>query len=131
MAEDAQRFRSPLARVRGLGAAREGVRHWWRQRLTALVLAPLGLWLAASVIRLAGAEHAAVLAWLRAPVPLALMILLVVALFHHLQLGLQVVVEDYVRPEGARLALVVVTQLGCLVLALASILALLFIAFRS
>ncbi|MBX6322011.1 MAG: succinate dehydrogenase, hydrophobic membrane anchor protein [Rhodospirillaceae bacterium] len=131
MADDAESFRSPLGRVRGLGAAKEGVAHWWAQRLTAVALVPLGLWLVASVIHLAGAEHAAVQAWLRAPVPLGLMILLVAVAFRHLQLGLQVIIEDYVRPEGARLALIVATQIGCLVLGLASILALLFIALRS
>lgn len=125
----ARSYRTQLSRVRGLGAAREGVRHWWAQRLTALALVPLGLWFVASVVALAGADHAAVAAWLASPVTLGLMILLVAAAFHHMQLGLQVVVEDYVASEGARLALVVAVKAASLVLALAAVIALLRMTF--
>jgi succinate dehydrogenase / fumarate reductase membrane anchor subunit len=128
---DAARFRTPLARVRGLGAAKEGVQHWWVQRVTSIVLVPLALWFVASLIHLAGADYPAVIGWLRSPVPLGLMILLIAATFHHMQLGLQVVIEDYVGHEGVRLGLIVLEKIGCLVLGLACILALLFIAFRS
>jgi succinate dehydrogenase / fumarate reductase membrane anchor subunit len=131
MAETATRFRTPLARVRGLGAAKEGVNHWWVQRVTAILLVPLTLWFVASVIHLAGADYMATVAWLRSPVPVGLMILLIGATFHHLQLGVQVVIEDYIHIEAIKIALVLLVKIGSLVLALASILALLFIAFRS
>jgi succinate dehydrogenase / fumarate reductase membrane anchor subunit len=122
-------YRTQLARVRGLGSAKEGVQHWWAQRLTALALVPLGLWFVASVVALIGADHAAVAAWLASPVTLGLMILLVAAAFHHMQLGLQVVVEDYVQSEGVRLALIVALKAASLLLALAAVIALLRVAF--
>ena len=99
-------LRTPLARVRGLGSAKEGTAHWWAQRLTAIALVPLVLWFAVSVIVLAGADHATVAAWLRDPVAAVLMLLLVLAGFHHAQLGVQVVIEDYVHTEWLKLALV-------------------------
>ena len=131
MAEAAQRFRAPLARVRGLGSAKEGVQHWWVQRLTAVALIPLSLWFVASIIHLAGADHAAAAAWLAAPVPLGLMILLIVATFWHVQLGLQVVIEDYVHREAVKITLIVLVKLASLALALAVLVALMVIAFGS
>jgi succinate dehydrogenase / fumarate reductase membrane anchor subunit len=124
-----QRFRAPLGRVRGLGAAKEGVQHWWVQRLTAVALVPLSLWFVASIIALAGADHAAVTAWLAAPLPLGLTIVLVVATFWHAQLGVQVVVEDYVHIEGVKIVVLVLVKFASLALALAAILALQFNAF--
>ena len=129
MSAAAKRYRTPLGRVRGLGAAKEGVQHWWVQRLTAVALVPLSLWFVASVIRLAGAEHEAVSAWLAAPLPLGLMIVLVVAAFWHAQLGLQVVIEDYVHAEGAKLVLLVLVKFASVALGLAAVLALLFNSF--
>ncbi len=125
----ARSYGTPLARVRGLGSAKEGVQHWWAQRLTALALLPLGIWFVASVVALAGADHATVAAWLGSPVTLGLMSLLVAATFHHLQLGLQVVVEDYVHHEATRLALLVAIKGSSLLLALAAVVALLWAAF--
>jgi succinate dehydrogenase / fumarate reductase membrane anchor subunit len=125
----AQRYRAPLGRVRGLGSAKEGVQHWWVQRLTAVALVPLSLWLVVSIIQLAGADHAAVAAWLAAPLPLGLMLVLVVATFWHAQLGLQVVIEDYVHAEAPKIVLLVLVKFACLALGLAAILALLFNAF--
>ena len=95
-------LRTPLGRVRGLGSAKEGTAHWWAQRLTAIALVPLVLWFAVSLIVLAGADHATVAAWLRDPVAAVLMLLLILAGFHHAQLGMQVVIEDYVHSEVAQ-----------------------------
>jgi len=120
--------RSELARARGLGSAKEGVQHWWMQRLTALALIPLGLWFVASLIAHLGLDRAAAAAWLRQPVVLGLTALLIVAVFHHAQLGLQVVIEDYVGNEGARLAAVVLVKAAAIVLAMAALVALLTIA---
>jgi succinate dehydrogenase / fumarate reductase membrane anchor subunit len=97
-------LRSPLGRARGLGSAKEGTAHWWAQRVTAVALVPLTLWFVANVIALAGAPRIDVLAWLASPVAAVLMLLLVAAVFRHAQLGLQVVVEDYVHAEGAKVA---------------------------
>lgn len=114
-------LRSPLGRARGLGSARAGSAHWWAQRLTAIALVPLTLWFIYSVIRLSGTSHAEMLDWLSNPFSLALMLALIVATFHHLQLGLQVVIEDYVHEDGVKLVAVLAMKAVCVVLALASI----------
>ena len=119
---------SPLASARGLGSAKSGVAHWWAQRLTALALVPLALWFVASVVGLAGAGYADTRAWIAAPGPALLLILLIVATFHHTQLGLQVVIEDYVRHEGARIAAIVVVKGAAIVIGTLGVLAVLKIA---
>ena len=122
-------YRSTLARVRGLGSAKEGVHHWWVQRLTALALIPLSIWLVASLVALTGGSYAAVRAWLGQPVTVGLLVLLLAATFHHGQLGVQVVIEDYVHHEGTKIALIILVKAAAVVLALAGILAVLFVAF--
>jgi len=116
-------LRSDLARVRGLGSAKAGVGHWWAQRVTALALIPLAVWFVAQVIHLAGAPHAAVVDWVASPVPAILLVLLIVAMFHHAQLGLQVVIEDYVHGEGAKLAWLLLVKAAAIVLAVAVVFA--------
>ena len=115
-------LRSPLARVRGLGATGGGTSHWWAQRLTALALVPLTLWFVASLAALAGADHAVVRAWADSPVVAGLLVLLLVTTFYHTYLGLQVVIEDYVHHEGAKLATLLLVRAACLVLGLIGIL---------
>lgn len=122
-------YRSEIGRARGLGSAKDGVHHWWVQRLTALALIPLILWLVASVVAHVGAPHAEVVAWIGSPVTVGLLVLLLAATFHHGQLGLQVVVEDYVHHEATKIALLILIKGLAFVLALAGILAVLFIAF--
>ena len=121
-------LRTPLARARGLGSAKEGAHHWWNQRITAVALVPLALWFAVMVIEMAGASHAEVTSWLANPITAALMISLIVATFYHAALGLQVVYEDYVEPHGLMVAVNIVTKLACFFLAAASIIAVLKIA---
>lgn len=123
-------MRSTLARVIGLGSAREGVGLWWAERVSAVALVPLTLWFIASIIAHAGSDYATFLAWLRTPLAVVLMILLLIALFHHTALGLQVVIEDYIHTE-TQFAAVIAVRLGCLTLAAAGILATLRIAFSS
>jgi succinate dehydrogenase / fumarate reductase membrane anchor subunit len=120
-------MRSQLGRVRGLGAARSGVAHWWAQRLTAVALVPLALWFVASVLHLLGASHDAVVAWASGPITLVLLISLVVVMFYHMQLGLQVVVEDYVHSEAPKLAALVAIKGISTLLALACIVSVLMI----
>lgn len=100
-------MRTTLGRVRGLGSAKEGVEHWWAQRLSALCLIPLSVWFVASVISLAGADHAHVAAWAGRPFDAVLLAILIVATFYHTTLGLQTVVEDYIHREGTRLAVLI------------------------
>jgi succinate dehydrogenase / fumarate reductase membrane anchor subunit len=114
-------MRSPLGRARGLGSARAGSHHWWAQRLTALALVPLTLWFIFSVIHLSGASHQVVIDWLSTPLTLGLMLALIVATFHHLQLGVQVVIEDYVHEERAKMASVLAVKAVCVLLALVCI----------
>jgi succinate dehydrogenase / fumarate reductase membrane anchor subunit len=96
-------LRSPLARARGLGSAKAGSTHWRMQRTTGLALLPLTFWFIFSAIHLAGASRQAVVDWLSAPLPMVLMLALIVATFHHMQMGLQVVIEDYVHQEAAKM----------------------------
>jgi succinate dehydrogenase / fumarate reductase membrane anchor subunit len=122
-------MRSPLGRVRGLGAAKEGVGHWWAQRLTSLALIPLSVWFVASVVALTGADYASVRSWIGSPVVAGLLVLLIVATFYHAALGLQVVIEDYVHHEGAKLAALLAVNGLAILLALAGVLAVLAVLF--
>lgn len=97
-------LQTPLARALGLGSAKSGVEHWWHQRLTALALVPLGIWFVIAVISLVGADYGEARAWVTAPFNMVLLIAFTVALLHHAQLGLQVVIEDYVHNEAWKLA---------------------------
>lgn len=121
-------MRSPLGQAIGLGSAKEGVQHWWVQRLTAVALIPLTLWFAASLIAHIGAGRAAVVQWLGAPGPAIAMLLLLIAAFYHLTLGLQVVIEDYVHSEWLKLPALVLNRLICIALAIAGIFAVLRMA---
>lgn len=119
---------SPLARAIGLGSAKAGAGHWWAVRVSAIALVPLTLWLAAAFIAHTGSNHAAFIAWLKAPHVTALMILLLIAAFHHTALGLQVIIEDYLH-TWKKFPAVIAVRLGCVALAVAGIIATLRIAF--
>lgn len=123
-------MRSPLTRAIGLGSAKTGVGHWWAQRVSAVALIPLTLWFVASLIAHTGSAHANFLAWLRAPLTAILMIMLLLALFHHTALGLQVVIEDYMHSR-ARFVVLMVMRLTCLALAIIGIMATLHIVFSA
>jgi succinate dehydrogenase / fumarate reductase, membrane anchor subunit len=124
-------LRTPLARARGLGSAREGVHHWWAQRLTAIALIPLVVWFAISLVMMSGADYGAVRAWIGSPVVMVLLILTIAVGLHHGQLGLQVVIEDYVHGDGSKLALIVAVRFVAVVFGLAAIVAVLRIGFGS
>ena len=123
-------FRSPLARALGFGSAKSGVRHWWAERTTAVALVPLCLWFVASIIAHSGSDYAVFIAWIKTPLATSCMVLLLIALFHHSALGLQVVIEDYVH-SGVRFVAIVAIRLGCYGLAVIGIIATLHIAFGS
>src|ERR1700693_486711 len=113
----ASRMRSPLGRAIGLGSAKEGVEHWWAQRVTAIALVPLTVWFVVEVVGLGGADRALFVDWVRHPLPALLLVLLLIATFYHGALGLQVVIEDYVENETLRLGLLIVMRLDACVLA--------------
>jgi len=122
-------LRSPLKRARGLGSARSGSGTWRAERLTSIALVPLTLWFIVSAIRLEGATRADMIAWLHAPVPLVLVLCLIVATFWHMELGLRVVVEDYVHNDALRIAMLLVQRGVCIVAALLCIVAALRLGF--
>lgn len=109
-------MRTPIARVRGLGAAKFGTAHWWVQRTTSLALIPLSVWFVASVVAMAGAEYEDVRAWLSSPIAAGLMLLLIFNVFYHMILGLQVIIEDYVDPEPVKLTALLAVKAGSIVL---------------
>ena len=121
-------LRSPLGKVRGLGSAKEGVHHWWAQRLTAVALVPLVIWFVASVCSIAGADYEAVRNWIGTPVVSILLVLLAIAVFHHAQLGLQVVLEDYVHTEWLKIASIVLVKFAALALGVATVFSIVKIA---
>jgi succinate dehydrogenase / fumarate reductase membrane anchor subunit len=122
-------YRSPLGKVRGLGSAKDGTAHWWAQRLTAVALVPLTIWFVYAVVTMLGADRPQIIEWLSDPVTAVLMVVLLGATFHHGQLGLQVVIEDYVHNEGMKLALIILVKFAAVLLALGAIFAVLRIAF--
>lgn len=119
---------SSAARARGLGSARRGSGAWRAERLTAIALVPLTLWLVASLVALGGADRAAFVAWLGRPLDAFLTILLLIAAFRHTALGLQVVIEDYVH-SGAKAPLLIVSHLSCFAICVAGVLATLSVMF--
>jgi succinate dehydrogenase / fumarate reductase membrane anchor subunit len=122
---------TPLNRVLGLGTAKGAGEHWWLQRMTAVALLPLGLWLAYQLLTLGSFSYASVAAWVREPATSILLILLVVAVGYHSALGVQVVIEDYVTGKGARAATHMVSTLAHVGLTIAAVFAVLKIAFGS
>lgn len=122
-------LRSPMSRVLGLGAAKEGVSHWWSQRVTAVALVILALWFVSALIRLPDFSHATVVAWVAAPVNAVLLMLLTGTLVYHSQLGVQVVVEDYVNHHGLKIVTLLVINFIHVALAALGIFAVLRIAF--
>jgi succinate dehydrogenase / fumarate reductase membrane anchor subunit len=120
--------RTPLARARGLGSAKEGVGHWWAQRLTAIALIPLVVWFAVSLVMLSGADFNTVRAWIGSPVVMVLLIFTIGVGLHHGQLGMQVVYEDYTS-GATRVVLIVATKFIAALFGLGAIVAILRIGF--
>ncbi len=119
-----------IGRVRGLGAAHEGTHHWWQQRLTAGSNLLLMLWLLVSLVRLPDLSYATVQAWLSAPIAAVPMILLVVSVFQHLRMGLQVVIEDYER-DARRIVLMTLLNFFAIAGAVFAIFSILKVAFTA
>jgi succinate dehydrogenase / fumarate reductase membrane anchor subunit len=126
----ADRMRTPLGQVYGLGSAREGAREWWAMRLSSLALIPLGLWWMIAIIAHAGADYRDFIAWVSSPLTAILWLLTIAVTFYHTAHGLQEVIEDYVHHEGAKLASLVAVRFVCVALAVAGIFSVLAIAFR-
>jgi len=122
-------LRSPMGRVLGLGSAKEGVGHWWMQRVSAVALVVLGLWFVSALLRLGDFSHAVVLGWIALPLNAVLLSLLIGTAVYHSQLGVQVVVEDYVTHHGLKVVTMLLLTFVHIVLAALGIFSVLRIAF--
>lgn len=121
-------IRTPLARVRGLGAAKDGTHHWWIQRLTSIALVPLILWFVISMLSVSRVDYEAFQHWLSNPIRAGLMITLLLTAFYHALLGMQVIYEDYVRPEWVKYTALLITQFVLFLLGAISVVAVLKVA---
>jgi succinate dehydrogenase / fumarate reductase membrane anchor subunit len=121
---------TPLARVRGLGSARSGTEHFWLQRLTAVANIPLSIAFVVVVVALLGRNHAAVVQILGSPLVAVIMLLFIVSITTHMRIGMQVIIEDYVQDEGAKLALLLANTFFAFAVALASAFAILMLSFK-
>ena len=122
-------LRTPLGEVRGLGSAKEGVKHFWHQRMTAVALVPLVIWFLVNVIGLVGADYATATAALGSPMVAIPTLLLIGAGFYHMKLGLQVVIEDYIHKEGSKIALLMLNNFFAVAIGLACVYAVLKLSF--
>ena len=121
-------FRTPMKIARGLGSARSGAHHFMVQRITAVALAALGLWIVWIALEMLHMDYAAARALVAKPWNAVLMITFAIAAFWHAQLGLQVIVEDYVHAKGLELTLQIAIKFLCFLGAAASVLAVIRIA---
>ena len=125
-----QSMRTELGKVRGLGSAHHGIHHWWMQRLTAIALVPLSVWFIISIFQIIPAANAgydgiagAAFQYISAPFNAVMAVLLILCLFHHMQLGLQVVIEDYIHHTGIKIASLIIMKFACFALAATCLLA--------
>jgi succinate dehydrogenase / fumarate reductase membrane anchor subunit len=122
-------MRTPLKEVRRLGSAKEGADHFWLQRLTGasnLVLSLFVLWLA---VHLAGTDHAAVKETLSHPLVALPLLLFMISAAIHMRIGMQVIIEDYVHGEGAKIVLLALNTFFAITVAAASALSILKLSF--
>lgn len=122
-------MRTALGRVRGLGSAKEGTDHFWRQRLTAVANVPLILFFVGLVVSLNGASYAEVRETLANPLVALLTILILASALYHMKLGMQSIIEDYIHGEGLKIVLVMLNIFFPIVIGAVSLFALLKIAF--
>ena len=108
-------LRTPLANVKGLGSAKEGAHHWWMQNLTSIALIPLTLWFAYSIASFGGMSYEEITAWMQSPLVSVSLALLVVVMIYHAQLGIQVIIEDYVG-GWLRIASLITLNFTCIAL---------------
>ena len=120
---------TPLARVRGLGAARSGTEHFWRQRLTAVANVPLTIAFIFIVVALLGRNHAAVVQILGSPLVAIIMLLFIMSVTMHMRIGMQVIIEDYVHDENWKLVILMLNTFFSFAVGLAAVFAILKLSF--
>jgi succinate dehydrogenase / fumarate reductase, membrane anchor subunit len=126
----AGKMSTPLARVRGLGSAKSGTEHFWRQRLTAVANVPLSIAFVFIVIGLLGRNHAAVVQILGSPLVAVIMLLFILSITTHMRIGMQVIIEDYVHDERHKFFLLMANTFFAVAVALASAFAILTLSFK-
>ncbi|MCW9032614.1 MAG: succinate dehydrogenase, hydrophobic membrane anchor protein [Alphaproteobacteria bacterium] len=114
-------MRSKLANVRGHGSAKSGSQKWWAERLTALALFPLTIWIIYSILSGVGSDYAAFKEWMSAPGTLALIICYIFALFWHISMGLTMVIEDYIHDKPVEIVLLIAVKFGTFFLGVFSV----------
>ena len=122
---------TPLKKARGLGSAKDGTHHWWVQRVTAVALVPLTLWVAYCVACMAGESYETVVSYFQAPFNVAMFVLFLFTAFYHASLGLQVVIEDYVHHEGLMIGALMGMKFAIVLTGFTAIFAVLRAAFGS
>jgi len=122
-------IRTPLARVRGRGAARSGTGHFWHQRLTAVANIPLTIAAVVIIILLLGRNQAAVAQILGSPLVAIIMLLFIASITSHMRIGMQAIIEDYVHDEVAKLVLLMANTFFTIAVALAAAYGLLKLSF--
>jgi succinate dehydrogenase / fumarate reductase membrane anchor subunit len=125
----AKHIRTPLARVRGYGAARSGTDHFWKQRLTAVANIPLTIAAVVIIIMLLGRNQAAAAQVLGSPVVAIIMLLFIASITTHMRLGMQVIIEDYVHDDSAKLTLIMLNTFFTVAVGLASAFGILKLSF--
>lgn len=123
-------LRSPVGKALGQGSAKDGVSHWWLQRVTAVALVPLTLWFVFSLLGLPSFEHQNVRSWIGEGWTPVGLVLLVLVLCYHSALGVQTVLEDYVHAKPAKIAALLASTFLHALLAVAGTYAVLKIAFQ-
>jgi succinate dehydrogenase / fumarate reductase membrane anchor subunit len=122
-------IRSPLAKVRGLGSAKEGADHFWQQRVTAVANIFLVLFLAGLIVSLAGADYATARTTLQKPLVAIAVLLLVLSGIYHMRLGMQTIIEDYVTSEGRKVVALMANSFFAMAIGLTCVFAVLKLAF--
>jgi succinate dehydrogenase / fumarate reductase, membrane anchor subunit len=125
----AKHIRTPLSRVRGLGAARSGTGHFWRQRLTAVANIPLTIAAVVIIVMLLGSNQAAVARILGSPPVAIIMLLFIGSITMHMRIGMQVIIEDYVHDEIPKLVLIMANTFFTAAVALISAYGILKLSF--
>ncbi len=126
---DTNKMRTPLSKVRGLGSAKEGTDHFWRQRLTAVANVPLLLFFIVFIIAYNGEPYAVVAGAMSNPLVAVLMGLVLISGIIHMKLGMQVIIEDYIHAEGMKVSLLILNTFFCIVIGAVSLFAVLKLGF--
>ncbi len=123
------KYRTPISIARGLGSSKDGLGHWWLQRLTSIALVPLVMWFVVAIISLAGQERGEVVAWLQSPFNSIVMSIFLVTTLYHANLGMQAIYEDYIQARWLQLCSRIATGFLAVLLGVTGVFALMGLAF--